>query len=495
MPSDRRLHPLSILFSIGRQFTAMLVPLVVVIAGRGSDEDWWSIYGLAILVPYTVINLGQYWSFRYRYEPAELVIRRGLIFRSQRHIPYSRIQNIDAVENLLHRLTGVVDVKIQTGGGSEPEATLSVLTAADLAEMRQRVFGQREGAPADARPAAETQTLLELSPRDLALYAVIENRGFVVIAAALGLLWELSATSKFVERYVGEEVERGVFRRVARTVFVEGGPPIRVVLLGLLALVALLLVTRVISILWAFIRLNGYKVVQVGEDLRTEYGLLTRITGTVPVRRIQTVTIRDTPLHRMLGRASISVATAGGVAENDKAQQHREWIAPIIRADDVPRFLATLLPGTDLSGLDWRPVDRRAFRRMVVRAAAGNLILALIAMMFVGVRGLWLLAALMLWSIVRARRSSRYLAWATTTDVVAVRHGAFVQRRSIAPLNRIQVVEQYESPFDRRLQMGRVSADTAGGGGGINVPYMRGEDATQLFGRLSAAAADTEFRW
>ncbi len=145
MPSDRRLHPLSILFNIGRQFGAIALPLVLIVVGRGTDEDRWNIYALVFLIPYTAIAVGRYLSFRYRYEDSDLVIRRGFIFRNQRHIPYSRIQNIDAVQNVVHRLAGVVDVKIQTGGGSEPEATLSVLTLADLDEMRRRVFATRTG--------------------------------------------------------------------------------------------------------------------------------------------------------------------------------------------------------------------------------------------------------------------------------------------------------------------------------------------------------------
>jgi len=43
MPSERRLHPLSIFFNVGKRLTAMLLPLVVVLAGRGSAEDWWSV--------------------------------------------------------------------------------------------------------------------------------------------------------------------------------------------------------------------------------------------------------------------------------------------------------------------------------------------------------------------------------------------------------------------------------------------------------------------
>ena len=498
MPSERRLHPLSILFNVGKRMTAMLLPLVVVLAGRGSDEDWWSVYALALLLPYAAFVVTEYLSFRYRYGEGELVIRDGVFFRNQRHIPYDRIQNIDAVQNVLHRVAGVVEVKIQTAAGSEPEATLSVLSVADLDEMRRRVFGgaHRHDESTAAVPAPQ-RALLRLSPRELIVYALIENRGFVVIAAALGLLSEFSYGSNFVERFIGEQAGRpSIFRRAARAVFVEGGPSARMVLYGLAALIALLVVSRLFSILWAQVRLQGYSVVQIGEDLRAEYGLFTRVTATVPIRRIQAVTIRDTPLHRWLGRASIRVATAGGgSAEHEKAAQHREWIAPIIRRDDIPAFVEALLPGTELSTFDWQPVHPRALRRALVRASIWTTILTTIGTLALGPNGLWLFPVLAIWSFIRARRMVRFLAWAITPDVVAARHGAFVRVLSIAPLARIQAVAQVETPFDRRTMMGHVRADTAGGGGAIDVPYLPVETASLLYGKLAAAAAHTEFRW
>jgi putative membrane protein len=502
MPSERRLHPLSIFFNIGKRMTAMLLPLVVVLAGRGSNEDWWSVYALGLLLPYAVFVVAEYLSFRYRYDAGELVIRDGVFFRNQRHVPYDRIQNIDAVQNVLHRVAGVVEVKIQTAGGKEPEATLSVLSLTDLEEMRRKVFGtahQREASGGEASSApvpAAHRTLLRLSPRELVLYALIENRGFVVIAAALGLLSEFSYTANFVERIVGEEAGRGFFRRAARVLFVDGRVSVDMMVYGLAALVAFLLLTRLFSIVWAQVRLQGYSVVQVGEDLRAEYGLFTRVTATVPIRRIQAVTIRDTPLHRLLGRAAISVATAGGgSSDREKAAQHREWIAPIVRRDDIPAFVAALLPGTDLSAFVWQPVHPRALRRAVTRGMIGTTILTTIAALVLGADGLWLFPVLAIWSVIRARRLVRYLAWTITPDVVAARRGAFIRVLSIAPLARIQVVARLESPFDRRTTMGHVRADTAGGGHRIDVPYLPVDTASTLYGQLAAAAAHTEFRW
>ena len=246
MPSERRLHPLSILFNIGKRFGALVFPLVLLLVGMGTDEDRWQGYAMVLIVPYALVTLTHYWSFRYRYDDNELVIRQGIIFRNQRHVPYDRIQNIDAIQNVLHRLLHVVEVRIQTGGGTEPEATLSVLALDDLDEMRRRVFGAAtsttarprvepaadSGAAVDVGPGSEpapavaSRVLLHLPPRELALYGVIENRGLFVIAAALGLAWEFASMNRPFERIFGEQPVRGFFRSAARTIFESGGPSV-----------------------------------------------------------------------------------------------------------------------------------------------------------------------------------------------------------------------------------------------------------------------------
>ena len=499
MPSDLRLHPLSILFNIAKQFGAMIIPVLFVVFGRGSDEDWWSVYALLFLVPYTAIAVGRYLSFRYRYDDSELVVRRGFIFRNQRHIPYERIQNIDAVQGLFHRLTGVVEVRVQTGSGSEPEATLSVLSTADLDEMRRRVFaGGRQATPAiadEVLAAPPSRVILSLPPRELALYGIIENRGLVVIAAALGLLSEFSQMPRFIERAMGDQASRGLVRRAARAMFADSGPSLRLAFYAVGAVLVFLIVSRIFSIIWALIRLRGYSLVQVGEDLRAQYGLFTRVTATVPRRRIQAITIRDTPLHRLLGRASIKVATAGGTAaENERSSQHREWIAPIIRRDEVPAFVSSLLPGVDVSQLEWQRVHERAFRRVMFRGLVRTTVLGTVAVVALGASGVWVIGLLLVLEFVRARKYVKHLAWTVTPEVVASREGAFVRVVTVAPLARIQAVGRFESPFDRRTAMRRVHADTAGGAG-VRVPFLPAATADGLYATLASAAANTAFRW
>ncbi|HKI01303.1 MAG TPA: PH domain-containing protein [Thermoanaerobaculia bacterium] len=521
MASDQRLHPLSFLFGIAQQLKAFVLPVILLFfaGSQGWGGGGWQLWAPLFAIPYALVSLGRYFSFRYRYEPNEMVVRTGFLFRNERHIPYARIQNLDAVQNVFHRLLDVVEVRVETGGGEEPEAKLSVLPVAAYEEMRRRVFAGREAASgnpaaaapagaADAADAAKTagedtgRTLLRLSPRDLMLWGFIQNRGIVLVGAAFGLLWELRIADRYLGRVLGgDSASRSVVRELFRSLFRGGGFPVGRIALALAAFAGFLVLVRLISMGWALVRLHGFQVTLAGEDLRTRYGLLTRVTATIPRRRIQTLTILEGPLHHLFRRASVRVDTAGGGGGGEgeeKSERQREWLAPIVRRGELPGFLREVLPELDLAAAHWQGMAPRAFRR---KAKSWLLIagaVSLVPAVFLRWWDVAFFALLAAWALAAARIYVRHLGWAVTESAILFRSGWLWRKLTVVRFTRIQAVAMHESPFDRRAGMARVRVDTAGAGSSshrVDIPYLSRQTASELCGLLTRQAARTEFRW
>jgi putative membrane protein len=521
MPSERRLHPLSFLFVVGGQFQQFLVPGLLVLVGAGSAGLDWQAWLPLVLIPYAAVAIVRSASFRYRFDESELVTTTGFIFRNERHVPYARIQNIDAVQNVFHRLLRVVEVRVETGGGQEPEAKMVVLPQAALQEIRERVFaGRAEAVPRIAAPAeSETRrTLLRLGLGDLMLAGFIDSRGMVIAGATFGLLWEVGLFDPTMDLIFGENAAgRGIVRDVVRGFFGGGIPSLGRIALMLGAFAALVLVMRLTSMAWSFFRLYGFTLDRVGDDLRAQFGLFTRVMSTIPLHRIQTLTIREGPLHRLFGRASVRVDSAGSEEASGSAVK-RESLAPIIRREQLPGLLREVLIDVDADAVTWRPVDPRGFRR----ALKASIVFAMaISAPFVVMLKWWtlgLLAMLLLWAYVHARLYVKHLGWAlasrlapSTDDpkersgaarvedgAILFRSGYLWRHVTIARFTKIQAVTLSESPFDRRARMARVRVDTAGASDAshrVDVPYLARDTAARLFELLAGEAARTAFRW
>jgi putative membrane protein len=507
MPSEGRLHPLSFLFEIGGQLRQLVIPLIVLLVGAGSAGFDWQVWLLVLLLPSALIAIVRCWSVRYRFEASELVITSGFIFRNERHVPYARIQNIDAAQNLAHRLFGVVEVRVETGGGEEAEATMRVLPQAALDEMRERVFagraalGMEAAAGEDANasvPRAEARPLLRLRPRDLLLAGFIESRGLIIVTAGFGVLWETGLLDPAFDAVVGENVDgRGIVRQAFRALAGGGTPSLDRILMGVGAFLLFLLAMRVLSMIWSLVRLHGFHLERRGEDLRAEYGFLTRVMMTVPLRRIQTLTIREGPLHRLARRVMVRVESAGGDAVGERRTAKRESLAPILEKANLPSLLREVLPDVDLSQVQWQPVDPRGFTRALKVALV---FYALLSLPFVLMLKWWTLAltlALWAWAVVDVRLHIRHLGWALVDRAVLFRRGWLLREVTVARFSKIQVVTLSESPFDRRHRMASVNVDTAGAEDGqpAGVPYLARATAESLHGRLAKQAAQTSFRW
>lgn len=518
MPSDhaprvghhRRLHPSSLLFSVGSVLRRFLIPgLIVLFAGRGENYEIWAMVFAVPAIAYAVVK---YVSLRYRLGEAELIIREGILHRTERHIPYQRIQNIDTTRTIFHRVFGVADVIVQTASGTKPEAVLRVLSDVEARAMRARVFAGRdapagpaaESTPADGRapvfgvaPAATGPSPFAVAPAehtivragvgDLVRFGLISNRGMLAVAAVMGIAWQLDLMPSEVDF-------QGVVERVlgVRNWSLAGG-----IAVGVVVVLAAFVALRILSVAWAVLALYDFTLARRGEELRTRFGLLTQRAATIPRHRIQLIEISSTLLHRWFDRVAIRARTAGA-AQRDEAGTSRDWLTPILERRRIASLLGEVQPELDFANVDWQPIAPKAARRMFVRAV---LLLAVPGIVLAVQFPLWGAAA---WLVILpaawlfAHLSARFTAYALGTQAVWFRHGWLTRTCRMVRYSKIQAVTCVETSFDRRHRMASIRIDTANAGAGqhaIAIPYLGLEVAKDIYERLGTSAAEAEFRW
>jgi putative membrane protein len=512
MSSERRLHPLSLIFTFGKLFRQLIIPFVIALLASRSGGTRSSIF-LIFVVLTGIEPILNYISFRYRYEDNDLVIRSGIFVRNERHIPYDRIQNIDAVQTLLHRILGVVTVLVQTGSGKSAEATLKVLPLSALEEMRMRVFaGGRAPAPDAQRagnalreedlerertiPVARGETIVHVTPQELFLGGLIENRGLVLILGATAfVLAQLDDFQDDVAAFIRARLPalQTVYESAEQS-FRENQVPVRGILLAIAGLALLAVIVRLIAACWTVVRLHDFRVTRDGDDLRIEHGLLTRVHNTVPLRRIQTLTVAETLLHRWLGRVAVRITTAGGHGEAGEASADRSLLAPILPRAALSALLERVQPGLDLT-IPLNPPHPRGIRRELVVGMIFPAVVSALSFPWIGGWSMAIFIALATRAALRALLHIRNLGWGTTDNAIVFRGGVVRRITTAVRFSRMQVVAIEESPFDRRTHMATIVVDTAGGRGHTGMPFMPERDARELHEFLSRKTAETAFIW
>ena len=492
--AERRLHPMSWLFVLLGSLRELAVPIIALVVFGRSAGDWLELLGAIAAVGLAAHAVLLYFTYRFRIDRDELVIRSGILHRTRRHIPFRRVHNVTLHQGLLHRLFGVAQVELESAGGTGAEARMRVLRLADaraLEEILRRRAREQTAAAGEpgaaAAAAAEPELLHALDPAEVLRLGLVSNRGIIALAAIVGALAQ--AGSEILQQQI-----RGITDPVFRIAEELPLGPASWLAGAAMLLVGLAVLLQLLSVVLAFLHFHGFRLMEVEGRLQTESGLLSRVRASAPPGRIQAFSLREGLVHRLLGRRSLRVDTAVGGGE--EARSLRDLL-PVAEPERADALIHRFLPASGWPDLPWRPLHPRAWRRLLLvpglATAAGA---ALLAARF-GPAGLWLLALLPVW-IVRARLLARAARYAVTDRVVAIRWGWLDRRWRFAEIRKLQALRLTASPFDRRHGMANLWLDTAGAGASdlpLRLRFLPEPDARALLDAIAARLAATRLRW
>ena len=118
---------------------------------------WAGIGGIAaviggVLLLATAYNLVWWRRARYRVGAEAVDLHMGVLVRQQRRLRLDQLDAVDIVHPLVARLFGLVELRLQTAGGSQSFLSLKYLTAARAEAVRAEVLSHRPGATAEGGP-------------------------------------------------------------------------------------------------------------------------------------------------------------------------------------------------------------------------------------------------------------------------------------------------------------------------------------------------------
>lgn len=504
---DRRLHPLSWLFVLLASLRQFALPLVafIVFGQRGEDDElWFQAIGLAAAALLTLAAVARYYTYRFRIERGVLVVRSGLLNRTLRQIPLTRIQNVARKQSLLHRLLGVAEVRLESAvGGGTPEAQMQVLSLADAAALEAVVEAagsaqaQRStAAPDTAQQRSEPQpahaageTLLQLDTSELIKLGLTSNRGLVLGAIGFGAFAQFGGEG--FGRTMANTAEAGVeFAGRLGLGFVHW------LLLGMFLLLAFLALARAVAVLMVVVQLHGFRLSEAAGSLSVEQGLLTRLRTRAPRAKIQRWTVHDSLLHRLFKRRSVRVETAALQAVNE--QQSLTEVIPIAPPAQIDALIQRWLPEVEWGQWRWQPLHPRAWRRLLFPSLLLIAGLTTLALLRFGPWAMLVPACVLPLAVLRARLLARHCGWVLTDHVLAWRSGWLDRSVSFAEVHRLQGLRLSQSPFDRRHRMATLYADTAGSSPfthQLELRYLPEAEARALFAELSRRIAGRKLQW
>lgn len=126
-----------------------LAATVVALVGALLLERWVGRWVPSALLPAALVVLGtvftllwppaHYESWGFQMRAADLLVRRGVLWRTTSVIPYARIQHVDVRHGPLERMLGLSSLVVFTAGIRGAELTVPGIPAAEADTLRDRL--------------------------------------------------------------------------------------------------------------------------------------------------------------------------------------------------------------------------------------------------------------------------------------------------------------------------------------------------------------------
>ena len=447
----QRLHPMSPLLRSLTTAARFWPVFLIAVFNEGGGAGAAAIIGggAAVVI---VIETVRYLRFDYRLEGTTLVVRSGVMVRRTRTVPADRVQQVSHNQKLRHRLFAVAEVLVEVAGsGSEPDVTLSVVTADEAKRIRTRLQDARR--EVGAQPPDPERVIYEQPNRSLLRWAAFASPLFMlpVIGAGVGAL--------------GDAVDL----EEAWAWLPDGTELWFLASLGLLGLAAATGVNLA--------RFYDMRLVQADDTLRLEYGLLTHRRLELPVERIQALVTKLTPAGVLAGTVGITAHNASSAGETTNSY------LPAIPRADRPVLSGWLIPELAAdAALIAHP--RAALRRSLIRWMVPAL--AVTAVVVILQRGwlAWAVSAVVPLAGFIGWRAWRLLGHALTPDVIVARRGAITGHNTAIRRSRVQSVSYSANWFQRRLGLATLQVEVAQPLGRVTIRDMDGAEAAGLAGAI-----------
>ncbi|WEL17399.1 putative membrane protein, contains bPH2 domain [Halorhabdus sp. SVX81] len=473
-----RLDPLSIPYRIAENSTQIAGGVVVAGIAGSSGSGGNLLQGAAIFFGIAAVgvalvagwNVAYYRRFRYELTEDTFDIESGVLSRRDREIPYRRIQNVDIRQNVVQRLLGIAEVRLETAGGGQTEAQLKYVNREEAGRLQEEVGRRKRGQEPsvdESEAEQQTETLYSITPRELGVLGLVsmDLRLVPFLLVALSVFGPAAITSML------PDVDQWFLI----------GP-----LVGLTTLVGLAILSGIISMLQYY----DFQLRSHGDEYRYERGLLQRYSGSIPVEKVQTLSIRENVLARWLGYASLTIETAGYAPGQGSGARSQSAI-PIAERDRVVELARSIEPFDEVT---FERPPKRARERYAVRyllvallVIAGTYAVTLVP----DISGPWFLSALVLPVVpIAAHVKWRHRGYYMGEEYAITRNGFWSRRITIVPTYRVQTVLSSRTIFQRRRRLASVIVDTAGSSSLMGTDAVAADIDAEQADRLREAVAD-----
>ena len=437
-----------------------------------STRPMYVILGVVVLLMvFLLVAVLRFLNFRFFLKNDEFHLKKGILNKETIILGKSKIQNIYIKESFLHRLIGVVALKIESAGDKSSEIEINAIDKPLAIALKKHLLESKTHTISST--AEEDDLVVEdgifyrVSLKKLVLEGLTQNHFkslMVIFGFFVGLYYE---NKELVEEYDLET-------KIADWLHLDDELMANVILFNLIILVMGLMISIIVSTVKMIIKNFDLKVVERQKSFEISKGLIQTMSLTLSPERIQNIIITTNRIKRYLSLHTLSVKQA---MVNEKQTTNFSIVGLDIKS--LEHLTKTLATDYTEYGPEYRQRPHSFYKRVL--AIRYGLIAVLFSVVSIGLLDWYALvffglSAIAVWMCVQKAYQKNYYFF--DEAYLTKGSGLIETKTNIMALHKLQSVAIVQNIFQKRRGLASLKLTTASQK--VTLPYLHKSEADIL---------------
>lgn len=352
MSRAKRYHPITMLFDLWAFAKGMVIFAIYLFVIKSQSMSMWIKYGriafYAVIVIGLIFIVFSWLTKKYKLDDTSFHLYKGIFSKSERTIPFSKIQNVNRHTSLLHRIFQMTSLHFETGmSGEDATVTFEAISNQEAIEIERYVAGKahcynKNNGEIDTvadetleneTPLANDQRTIHFMPtsRDI-LKASFTSLSFFLLIPVIGSIY-----FKVDDLFHVEETAESIVNSIVSSWW-----------LVTLVLVFLVIASVIFGMIRTFLKYGKYEISSDKKRIYISKGVIDETAFSIAKDRVQAIEMNQSAIKRILGLAEVKLISAGNLEmEGDKLEVSVLYpFLPVKKAYDL---VTEILPSYELT--------------------------------------------------------------------------------------------------------------------------------------------------
>jgi len=446
-------HKFTIFSEIFKSIKDSIFPIILFLISLGSKIP--KKYGgnyteilivIVFLILIVVLSIFRWKKNEYSLNDEGMYLKYGVFEVHERTLPFSQVHSADISSSLVQRIFNVYKLEIDTLGGDKKSEISILLSKQEAFRVKEVIFNGSKNKDKVEIKQGDKNHKYTCSLKDLFVMATMSTKiiaSFFIIFAFYSKIEDIlpGKLKKWAQTSIDDSV-----KGVSRSDIIK-----YIVILILFVLV----ISWIISVIITVIKYYGFEVIRQEDNIKLSYGLLDKKEVTIPVKRIQSVTIVEGIIKKSFGYFSLNVETIG--YGKDKGES--TMICPIAREKILNKFFEDIIPEMNIK-YDLTKSPKRALKGFLLVNLIGYIVAMALIARFVpyGYYIFILLPIIVIWQYVQFGDNGMY----NGEDLVVLRYRKLSRETVIVQRECVQSMEKVQNVFQKKRAIAKYKITIAG---------------------------------